>query len=132
MKFKGFIVLLSLALLSGVAASLTSIASAGTGDSLQSGAATAQPTIRKIVIKSKPTPRYTEAARRNGVEGKVIVRVEFKADGTIGSVEPVKELPDGLTEMAIEAARLIKFEPELRDGQPVTRTLNIVYGFRLH
>jgi periplasmic protein TonB len=87
---------------------------------------------RRLVIKAKPNPGYTLEARRNGVEGRVVLRVEFRAGGQIGDITPLEELPDGLTEKAVEAAKLIEFEPELRDGQPVTRTLRVMFQFRLH
>lgn len=127
MKARGFSVLLIMALFSGAAygAQFFTRADQEPGD-------TNQATTRKLVIKYKPNPGYTKEARRNGTEGRVVLRVEFKADGEIGSVEPVEGLPNGLTEEAVEAARRIRFEPELRDGQPVSKKLHVVYMFRLH
>jgi TonB family protein len=90
-----------------------------------------QDTTRRLKIKEKPEAEYTEEARRNAVEGKVVLRVEFGADGKIGDIKPVHELPDGLTQKAIEAAKLIKFEPALKDGQPIMMWLNVVYRFKL-
>lgn len=87
---------------------------------------------RKLKIRKKPNPQYTEEARRSGVEGMVVLRVEFRADGTIGDINPVEELPGGLTEKAIEAARLIEFEPQMVDGQPSSKTLMVSYRFNLH
>jgi TonB family protein len=129
MKVRGFSVLLIMALFSGVAYGAQFFTRAN--HTQQPGDA-AQATTRKLVIKYKPNPGYTREARRNGTEGRVVLRVEFKADGEIGSVEPVEGLPDGLTEEAVEAARRIRFEPELRDGQPVSKKLHVVYMFRLH
>jgi len=87
---------------------------------------------RKLKIKKKPNPRYTEEARSKGIEGVVVLRVEFRADGTIGDIQPVKELQGGLTERAIEVARLIEFEPEMVDDQPSSKTLTVTYRFNLH
>jgi hypothetical protein len=61
----------------------------------------------------------------------VVLRVEFRADGSVGEIQPLGKLPDGLTEKAVEAAKLIKFQPEMKDGQPVSKTLEIVYIFKL-
>ena len=127
MKIRGFSVLLIMALFSAVASGAQFFTRFG-----QEPGNANQGTTRKLVIKYKPNPGYTREARRNGTAGRVVLRVEFKADGEVGDIEPVKGLPDGLTEEAIEAARRIEFEPELRDGQPVSRTLNVVYMFRLH
>jgi TonB family protein len=86
---------------------------------------------RKLKIKKKPNPKYTDEARSIRLQGQVVLRVEFKADGTIGEIETLSGLPRGLTEKAIEAARLIEFEPEMVDGQPVSKRLLIMYRFRL-
>jgi len=59
------------------------------------------------------------------------LRVEFRADGSVGEIQPLGKLPDGLTEKAVEAAKLIKFQPEMRGSQPVSKTLEIIYDFRL-
>ncbi|HEX8772110.1 MAG TPA: energy transducer TonB [Pyrinomonadaceae bacterium] len=87
---------------------------------------------RKLKINKKPNPQYTEEARSRGIEGVVVLRVEFKADGTIGDIKPVKALSGGLTEKAIEAARLIEFEPQMVDDQPSSKTLTVTYRFNLH
>lgn len=87
--------------------------------------------IKPIRVLSKPRANYTEAARNNGVEGAVRVRVTFLASGQIGAVTPVSELPDGLTEEAIEAARQILFEPQTADGKPVQVTKTVEYSFSI-
>src|SRR5215813_13022930 len=56
-------------------------------------------------------PEYTEAARKNRVEGDVRLIVAFRSDGKIGHIAVIEGLPDGLTEKAIEVARAIKFKP---------------------
>jgi TonB family protein len=86
---------------------------------------------RKLKIKKKPNPEYTSEAKSGGIQGVVVLRVEFKADGTIGDIQTVRGLPRGLTEKAIEAARLIKFQPEMVNGQPTTKTLTVTYRFSL-
>jgi outer membrane biosynthesis protein TonB len=40
-------------------------------------------------------------------------------------------LPHGLTEKAIEAAKKIRFNPAVRDGQPVSVRGNLEYTFNL-
>jgi hypothetical protein len=77
-------------------------------------------------ILSKPKAPYTDEARQNNVQGKVILRVTFLASGQIGTISTVKGLPNGLTEKAIAAARMIKFET----GKTVTRTLE--YSFTIY
>ena len=86
----------------------------------------------KIQILSKPRATYTDAARTNNVQGKVLVRVTFLANGRIGSVSAVKGLPYGLTERAIAAARAIRFKPAMRNGQPYPVTKSIQYSFTIY
>lgn len=85
-----------------------------------------------LKILSKPRPGYTDAARTANVQGTVILRVTFLASGQIGSISPVKGLPNGLTEQAIAAARRISFEPQKVNGQGQTVTKQIEYSFSIY
>ena len=87
---------------------------------------------KSLQIISKPRPNYTDAARQNQVQGTVSLRVTFKANGEIGSISSVNNLPNGLTEQAISAAREIKFEPAEKDGIPQTVTKQVQYSFMLY
>ena len=83
-------------------------------------------------ILDKPRPIYTDAARENGVQGTVTLRVTFNANGTIGSIVAISGLPHGLTEQAIAAAKNIKFEPIKRNGVAQTTSKQIAYSFILY
>jgi TonB family protein len=85
-----------------------------------------------IQILSKPRPDYTEEARENGIVGRVRLKVAFNKDGTIGKITPVNELPDGLTEKAIEAARKIRFRPPTKNGKPYSVSRVVVYNFNIY
>jgi Gram-negative bacterial TonB protein C-terminal len=97
---------------------------------------TTSPTIDKqttpLRILSKPRANYTDFARFYEISGKIILRLTFLADGTIGAVSPVSKLPFGLTEQAIIAARGIRFEPAMKEGKPVTMTKSIEYSFTIY
>lgn len=84
----------------------------------------------KILAKQKAA--YTDAARTNGVQGTVTLRVTFLSSGGIGSITTVKGLPHGLTEQAIAAARNIRFEPEMVNGQPRTTTRPVSFTFNIY
>lgn len=86
----------------------------------------------RLKIISKPKPGYTDSARLNNVQGKVVLRVVFLASGNIGLVEPISELPHGLTEKAIEAAKRIQFEPMIENGRPVSSIRTIEYSFVIY
>jgi TonB family protein len=87
---------------------------------------------KPLQIISKPRAIYTDAARQNQVQGTVSLRVTFTASGEIGSISPISNLPHGLTEQAISAAREIKFEPAVKNGIPQTVTKQVQYSFMLY
>jgi len=43
-----------------------------------------------------------------------------------------RELKDGMTEAAIEAARNIRFFPAEKDGKPVSQWMTLEYNFNLY
>ncbi len=88
--------------------------------------------VKKLEILSQPIPQYTNKARENKTEGVVRLRIAFTASGQIGNITSTNNLPDGLTEQAIAAARQIKFEPATRDGQPTTIVRIVEYNFTIY
>jgi TonB family protein len=84
-----------------------------------------------VNILSKPRATYTDLARQNVVQGKVVLRVTFLASGGIGAISVVSGLASGLTEQAIAAARSIKFEPAKMNGVAVSVTKTIEYTFAI-
>ncbi|MBO0723529.1 MAG: TonB family protein [Blastocatellia bacterium] len=87
---------------------------------------------RKLTIISQEKARYTDEARRNEVQGTVVLNVMFSYDGTISSIQVVRGLPDGLTENAIEAAQKIKFVPAMKNGEPVSIRGDVEFSFNLN
>lgn len=85
----------------------------------------------KPVRLSSPPPRYTEAARANGTQGTVILRVLVTEDGNVSNIRVVRGLPDGLTEQAIDAARRTKFKPAIKDGKAVAYWVAVEMNFNL-
>ena len=80
----------------------------------------------------KPEPQYTEEARRNQIEGTVVLRVVFASSGEVVQIRAVRQLPFGLTERAIAAARQIKFAPAIKSGHPVSVYMQLEYNFNLY
>jgi len=74
---------------------------------------------QKPIALNNPSPRYTEEARKNKIQGTVRVRVLIGADGGVKQVRMVRGLPDGLEEEAIRAAYQLRFRPAMKGGQPV-------------
>ena len=86
----------------------------------------------KPTILYKVKASYTEHARRNRIEGEVILNVVFAADGAIHSIRVVRGLPDGLTEKAIEAAKKTRFRPAIENGVPVSVRGDLSFTFSLY
>ena len=85
---------------------------------------------RKIVLRMKPEPSYTEAARQSQITGTVILKVVFSASGSVVNITVVSGLPQGLTEQAIGAAQKIKFIPAMKDGKFVSVWMQLDIQFR--
>lgn len=83
----------------------------------------------RLRILEQPKPELPLNHGTLDVQGTIILRIQFLAFGEIGEITPVKTLPFGLTEKAIAAARKIKFEPESKDGKPVTVAKEIQYFY---
>ena len=81
--------------------------------------AVSAPAIQPIVILEKPSPVYTDEARRLKIEGEVLVELIFRASGQVQTVRVVKGLGHGLDEAALRAAERIRFKPAIQQGQPV-------------
>jgi TonB family protein len=77
-----------------------------------------------------PAAAYPDQARAAKGKGEVRLRLVLAADGTVKNIFPMKPLPHGLTEAAIDAARQIKFMPAVRDGLPVSQFATLSYEFK--
>jgi len=86
----------------------------------------------KARLLSKPEPHYSEEARRQGITGTVVLRVVFTSTGEVTQIRAIQQLPFGLTERAIEAAREIKFQPAKKSGRPVSVYMQLEYNFNLY
>lgn len=86
----------------------------------------------KARILSKPEPEYTQAARRAGAAGTVVLRGVISSDGKLADIFVVRWLSHGLTTSTIEAAKQIQFTPASIDGKPVSQYIQIEYNFHLY
>jgi TonB family protein len=86
----------------------------------------------KPTILYKENAKYTDIARKNLLQGTVVLSVIFTADGRITGIKVIRALPDGLTYRSFEAARKIRFQPAKKDGQPVDVRANLEFTFNLY
>lgn len=83
----------------------------------------------RLKIIEQPRPELPIKHGTLDIQGTVILRVQFLEFGEVGEVTAVKELPSGLTQLAITAARKIKFEAEKKEGKPVTIAKEVLYNY---
>lgn len=89
------------------------------------------PASTSLEVLSKPPVQYTSEARQLKVQGDVILRVTFTADGRVVVDNVVHGLGHGLDEEARRVAQQIRFRPATRNGQAVDLTTNITITFQL-
>src|SRR5689334_7772285 len=85
-----------------------------------------------LKITAKPKAQYTDEARTHDIQGVVRLKIALLANGSVGSITPINELPFGLTEHAIAAARQIKFEPRRVNGVPQSSIVTFEYSFSIY
>jgi TonB family protein len=94
-------------------------------------AANAVPKSTNLEVLSKPPVQYTAEARQLRVQGDVVLRVTFTANGQVIIQGLVHGLGHGLDEEARRVAQQIRFRPATRNGQAVDLTTNITITFQL-
>jgi len=91
----------------------------------------AAPKSTNLEVLSKPSIQYTTEAKQLKVQGDVVLRVTFMANGQVVIQGVVHGLGHGLDEEARRVAQQIRFRPATRDGQAVDLTTNITITFQL-
>jgi TonB family protein len=79
-----------------------------------------------------PDPEFSEEARKNKMQGTVLLRLIVGVDGKTRDIRVVRSLGMGLDEKAVEAAHLWRFDPARKDGQPVPVEVDMEINFRLY
>jgi protein TonB len=74
---------------------------------------------------------YTDAARRSGVSGDVVLEIIVRRDGSVGDVRVLQGLAGGLNERAIQAVKQWRFAPATRHGAAVDVVVEVAMEFKL-
>ena len=88
-------------------------------------------TLPRVIREVKP--QYTSDAMRAKVQGTVLLECVVRPDGAIGDVQVIRSLDStfGLDQEAIKAAKLWRFAPGTRLGEPVSVLVTIELTFTL-
>jgi periplasmic protein TonB len=76
-------------------------------------------------------PRYTELARRSGVQGTVIVEAVIDENGNVTKVRVLRGLPMGLDKAAVEAIQQWRFKPATLADKPVKVFFTLTVNFTI-
>lgn len=130
---------------------------AATNSQEVSAAVTAdQPSIEPVIYDTKPDPsvldeapefpggseglraylidnlRYPEQAKKDGVEGMVVVLFTVAEDGSILNVEVSRGIGSGCDEEAIRVVKAMpKWKPAVKDGKPAAGQYALPISFKL-
>lgn len=96
------------------------------GGPYRPGAGIEPPTLVKEI-----RPTYTDAARRQAIEGDVVLEIVVRNDGSVGNIRVRRTLGAGLEQKAIDAVRQWRFIPAKRHGAPVDVAVEVSVEFKL-
>ena len=84
------------------------------------------------VLISQPKPDYTEEARKQRIEGTILLEAIVRRDGSVDSVKVKKSLGYGLDESAVKTiTEKWKFRPGTLKGEKVSVFIEIEIKFKL-
>jgi protein TonB len=87
--------------------------------------------ISSPVVLYQPEPEFSEEARKAKFSGNVLVYLWVDTDGKPSHVRVVRPVGMGLDEKAVEAVRLYRFKPAMKDGKPVQVDLYVDVNFQI-
>jgi TonB family protein len=84
---------------------------------------------RKARVIYRVEPEYTADAREKKIEGSVVLTLTIDHEGQPQNIQVKRSLYPSLDQSAIEAARKMRFEPAMKDGQPVSMFISVEFVF---
>jgi len=84
---------------------------------------------RKAKLIYRVEPDYTSDAREKQIKGTVLLGLTVGHDGLPQSIQIKKSLFPSLDESAVNAVRKWRFEPAMKDGQPVSMYMLVEFYF---
>jgi protein TonB len=75
---------------------------------------------------------YPKAAKKQGIEGQVVLLITVEADGKVSAARVVSGPGHGLDEAARDAVLRARFKPATKGGVPVATELRYLYDFAIN
>ncbi len=86
---------------------------------------------RKARVIYRVEPKYTDDARENKISGSVVLGLTVDHQGLPQNIQVRKSLYPSLDQSAIEAAGKMRFEPAMKNGQPVSMLITVEMNFMM-
>ena len=86
--------------------------------------------ISETLIVSKVQPKYPEEARRQHIQGAVVMRAEITKEGVVESLDVLSGDPV-LAAAATDAVKEWKYKPFLLNGDPIAVETQVTVNFTL-
>jgi len=137
-KWASFIIFVPSLVLAQSASSTTAQQNGSEPASPTSGASTGgaapmpEPTVadsKTLEIVARQSAKYPLAARRDGIQGEVMVEVLVSETGDVEKTEVLSGDPI-LADAAVQAAKMFKFKPFFRNGKPVKVWTKMPFDFQ--
>ena len=117
----------------GRASTGTGNSEAGSGAGTGRGVRNSEGQYRQARTSDAPKPKYPESARRDGKEGRVLLRVLVNEEGRTASVQVNRSSGvESLDQAALEAIERWRFSPARLGDRPVESWVRIPIDFRLN
>jgi len=101
-------------------------ASAGDGEVRKVGG-----DVKEPVVVTRVPPVYPEEARKDRIQGKVVLEVVIDTKGNVTKAEAVESPDPLLSEAALAAVRQWTYAPATLEGKPVKVYLQVTVNFKL-
>ena len=86
--------------------------------------------VMQVMIQKKVAPEYPEAAKKDHIEGVVLIKVTINKQGNVENMQLVSGHP-ALAQAAIDAVKQWKYKPYLLNGEPVEVETQVMVNFTL-
>src|SRR3954471_7665743 len=87
--------------------------------------------VKPPEVLSTSQPEYPDAARAEGLEARVTLRLDIDREGAVTHAEVIEPQGHGFDEAALRAAERLRFTPAQRDGHAIPVRILFHYDFQL-
>ncbi len=86
---------------------------------------------KSLKIIKKVAPAYPEEAKKQNIQGKVVLDVTVDEQGKVNAIKTIKTANPSLAETATKAIKQWEYAPLLLDGKPKAFIVTVTINFAL-